>query len=38
MHFGESPADALVLFRSQLEPGGARHQPLAQFPLGAPSS
>jgi 2'-5' RNA ligase len=33
--FGASPVADLVLFRSELGSGGARHTPLARLPLGA---
>lgn len=31
--FGSAPVEQIVLFRSELGPGGARHTPLAIFPL-----
>jgi 2'-5' RNA ligase len=33
---GATRLDTLVLFRSDLQPGGAVYAPLAQFPLGRP--
>lgn len=32
--FAPFTASAMVLYRSHLRPGGARHEPLAEYPLG----
>jgi hypothetical protein len=34
LELGETLLDRLVLFKSELRPGGAVHVPLAQFELG----
>jgi 2'-5' RNA ligase len=34
---GETRLDTLVLFRSDLQPGGAVYAALARFPLGRPA-
>ncbi len=33
--FGEWRVEEVILFRSELSPNGARHSPVAVFPLGA---